>query len=286
MLIVNTLKQLNDALASARQRHHRIGLVPTMGALHAGHTSLVAKAHSACDVVVVSIFVNPTQFNNLDDLHNYPKTLTADLNLLFQTNCTIVYTPDTAQLYNAQTPPPPDVTLGIIGEVMEAQHRPGHFKGVLQVVDLLLTQVAPTELYLGQKDFQQCAVISQLIQQHHPHLQLITLPTIRETDGLAMSSRNSRLDPHSRALAPNIHQTLQHIKKAWHTKPDATHWQHWGQAQINTFGDCEYVKLVDALTLLPANSTTQSIVICVAALIGGVRLIDNIKIENTHQKST
>jgi pantoate--beta-alanine ligase len=276
MLIVNNPNELNLSLEPIRLLSKKIGFVPTMGALHAGHLSLVKAALAHCEIVVVSIFVNPTQFNNPDDLLKYPRTLTSDLAQLFNTNCYMVYTPDTHAIYPNTNTLKPNVDIRSIENVMEGSHRPGHFDGVIQVVDILLKHVQPDMLFLGQKDYQQCAVLQQLVNQVHPSIQLITVPTMRDPDGLAMSSRNVRLDAESRAKAPFIFATLQEISTGWSSHKNQVFWEEFGVNKIQDLGKCDYVTLADASTLQAVNASTKRVVACVAVHVGGVRLIDNI----------
>ena len=206
MLTVNTVKELKSAVKSAREAGKSIGLVPTMGALHEGHKSLVDRCRKENDVVVVSVFVNPTQFNNKEDLRTYPRTEEADKALLEAAGCDVVFMPSVEEVY-----PEPDTrvfNLGPVAEVMEGPMRPGHFNGVAQIVSKLFMMVEPDRAYFGEKDFQQIAVIREMVRQEGFKLEIVPCPIVREADGLAKSSRNVRLSADARMAAPLIHKIL------------------------------------------------------------------------------
>jgi len=206
MKVIRTTEELRGFCAEARHSGHSLGLVPTMGALHAGHMSLVNEARAANDVVVVSVFVNPTQFNNPEDLRTYPRTEEADLALLDAAGVDAAFAPSVAEMY-----PEPDTRifdLGAVAEVMEGKMRPGHFNGVAQVVSRLFDMTRPTRAYFGEKDFQQIAVIRKMTELEGFDLEIVPVAIKREDDGLAMSSRNVRLTPEMRAAAPEIHKAL------------------------------------------------------------------------------
>ena len=277
MLTVNTVKELKSAVKSAREAGKSIGLVPTMGALHEGHKSLVDRCRKENDVVVVSVFVNPTQFNNKEDLRTYPRTEEADKALLEAAGCDVVFMPSVEEVY-----PEPDTrvfNLGPVAEVMEGPMRPGHFNGVAQIVSKLFMMVEPDRAYFGEKDFQQIAVIREMVRQEGFKLQIVPCPIVREADGLAKSSRNVRLTPENRAVAPNIYRLLSEsldFAKS-HTVEETIKFVTTG---INAYDamEVEYYQIVDGITMQPisASTDTRYAVGCITVYCGDVRLIDNI----------
>lgn len=280
MEVINTVAALKARVAAARQQGKTVGLVPTMGALHVGHLSLVSRACQECDFTVVSVFVNPTQFNNPDDLRTYPRTLDADVKLLADnTNTDIVFAPSVQEIY-----PTPDTRvfdLGPVAQVMEGTHRPGHFNGVCQIVSKLFAYVSPDKAYFGEKDFQQIAVIRQMVSQCDFKLQIVDCPIVREADGLAVSSRNTLLTPQHRAAAPHIHKILAaSVEKVKSMTPARLAQWTIDEVNKNEFLAVEYYEIVDALTLQPikAWADTKSAVGCITVQAGAVRLIDNIRL--------
>lgn len=277
MIVISKVNELEKAVEAFRIEGKSIGLVPTMGALHQGHLSLVERCRRENDVVVVSVFVNPTQFNNKEDLRTYPRTEDADKSLLAGAGCDIVFMPTVEEVY-----PEPDTRvfdLGPVAEVMEGAMRPGHFNGVAQIVSKLFMMVKPDRAYFGEKDFQQIAVIRQMVKTEWFKLQIVACPIVREADGLALSSRNVRLSPEARQTAPAIYRTLQEsldYAKS-HTVAET---QKFVTDRINSFPEMEveYYQIVDGTTLMPVTDWDESnyIVGCVTAYCGGVRLIDNI----------
>lgn len=277
MQIERTVKGLKDAVKAARAEGKTVGLVPTMGALHEGHKSLVDRCRKENDIVVVSVFVNPTQFNNKEDLRTYPRTEEADAALLEAAGCDIVFMPTVEEVY-----PEPDnrvFNLGKVAEVMEGAMRPGHFNGVAQIVSKLFMMVEPDRAYFGEKDFQQIAVIRQMVKEEGFKLEIVQCPIIREADGLAKSSRNVRLTPELRKTAPNIAKILRescNFAKS-HTVAET---QQFVVDSINEYPqmEVEYYQIVDGTTLMPVTSWSDSsyIVGCVTVYCGDVRLIDNI----------
>lgn len=277
MIVISKVNELEKAVEAFRIEGKSIGLVPTMGALHQGHLSLVERCRRENDVVVVSVFVNPTQFNNKEDLRTYPRTEDADKSLLAGAGCDIVFMPTVEEVY-----PEPDTRvfdLGPVAEVMEGAMRPGHFNGVAQIVSKLFMMVKPDRAYFGEKDFQQIAVIRQMVKTEGFKLQIVACPIVREADGLALSSRNVRLSPEARQTAPAIYRTLQEsldYAKS-HTVAET---QKFVTDRINSFPEMEveYYQIVDGTTLMPVTDWDESnyIVGCVTAYCGGVRLIDNI----------
>lgn len=278
MEIIRTVAELKAKLNDARARG-TVGLVPTMGALHAGHLSLIERARRENDTVVVSVFVNPTQFNNPTDLATYPRTEEADAALLEAAGVDFAFIPSVEEIY-----PEPDTRvfdLGPVAEVMEGPMRPGHFNGVAQIVSKLFYYTEPTRAYFGEKDFQQIAVIRRMVElEGFKNLEIIDCPIKREADGLAMSSRNVRLTPEQRTVAPVIALTLRaSLIQAREASLAAT--RQWVIDTINAypFMEVEYYEIVDALTMQPLKEWRDSDrpVGCITAYCGQVRLIDNIK---------
>lgn len=276
MKLVKTISELQQQLAE-RGKRGTIGFVPTMGALHAGHLSLVENAMEENEMVVVSIFVNPTQFNDPKDLQRYPRNIEADLKLLEPTGCDLVFAPEPEEIY-----PEPDTRkfdFGKLETAMEGKHRPGHFNGVAQVVSKLFDIVKPNRAYFGQKDFQQLAIIKQLVKQLQLPVKIVACPIIREESGLAMSSRNQLLSAGERENAAIINKTLQAAKKL-STKKSVQELTEWVTETINKnpLLDVEYFEVVDDENLQPVKSWKDSgtKVGCIAAYCGKIRLIDNI----------
>lgn len=278
MKIVSSIKDLKNFLALEREKGKKVGLVPTMGALHAGHISLVKRCVAENDICVVSDFVNPTQFNDKHDLETYPRTLDADCALLEPVGCDYVFAPSVAEMY-----PEPDTrvfNLGPVAEVMEGPRRPGHFNGVAQVVSKLFYIVEPDNAYFGEKDFQQIAVIREMVRQLNLPVHIVDCPIQREADGLALSSRNTRLTPEQRQKAPVIARTL----KESTTFVPAKSVQEVIDYVVNTINqvlemEVEYFEIVDGNTMQPIQnwSDTTYPVGCITVYCGEVRLIDNIK---------
>ena len=257
-----------------------IGFVPTMGALHAGHRSLVEKARRECDTVVVSVFVNPTQFNDKNDLRNYPRTPEADAAILEAAGADIVLMPTVEEIY-----PEPDTRqfdFGAIDKVMEGATRPGHFNGVAQVVSRLFQIVEPAKAYFGEKDFQQIAVVKAMVKQLNMGVEIVECPIIRDADGLALSSRNTLLTPAHRAAAPHIYEVIsQCADKAKELSPaELTAWVT-EQVEANELLKVIYFQAVDALTMQQVATWDESKRVqgCIAVQAGDIRLIDNIKIK-------
>lgn len=277
MEIIRTVAELRTKLNGARERGS-IGLVPTMGALHDGHLSLIQRARKENDTVVVSVFVNPTQFNNPTDLVTYPRTEEADVALLEKAGVDYAFIPTVEEIY-----PEPDTRvfdLGPVAEVMEGAMRPGHFNGVAQIVSKLFDYTRPTRAYFGEKDFQQIAVIRKMVELEGFDLEIVDCPIKREADGLAMSSRNVRLTPEQRAIAPAIHRTLE-SSVCWAKDHSVEQTKRYVVDEINSMPQMqvEYYEIVDASTMQPISDWNQAeqAVGCVTVFCGDVRLIDNIK---------
>jgi len=281
MKLFKTIKELQEVLDPERGKGLTIGFVPTMGALHEGHLSLVKRAGTENDRVVVSIFVNPTQFNDPNDLRNYPRTLDADRKLLSSSPCDYVFAPDPAEIY-----PEPDTrkfNFGKLEEVMEGHFRPGHFNGVAQVVSKLFDIVEPDRAYFGRKDFQQYSILLKMCRMLELKLEMVPCDIVREPDGLAMSSRNSLLTKEHRAVAPQIYRILKEAK-ANASAFTPYELKRLVEANINSVPllRTEYFDIVDELTLESITSWNQSgtKVGCIAVFAGTVRLIDNIVFDN------
>lgn len=277
METITNSEELRRALGS-RDRSG-IGFVPTMGALHAGHRSLVERARRECATVVVSVFVNPTQFNDKTDLKNYPRTPEADLRLLEEVGADYVFMPSVEEVY-----PEPDTRtfdFGMIDKVMEGATRPGHFNGVAQVVSRLFDLVKPAKAYFGEKDFQQIAVIREMVRQLRIPVEIIPCPIVRGEDGLALSSRNTLLDTDHRTAAPYIYKVLKAaVEKSHQTTPDQL--AAWVTAQVESNPPLKviYFQVVDAATMQQVRTWEESPAIqgCIAVQAGDIRLIDNIKL--------
>lgn len=280
MIVIRKAEELRAWSAQKRAEGLSLGFVPTMGALHDGHISLVTRARAENDVVAVSVFVNPTQFNNPDDLKTYPRTEEADLEKLMAAGVDVAFVPTVEEMY-----PEPDTrifNLGPVAEVMEGKMRPGHFNGVAQVVSRLFNMVNATRAYFGEKDFQQIAVIRKMVDLEggFNNLEIVDVPIKREADGLAMSSRNVRLTPELRAVAPGIYKALcQGVEYAKsHTVEETTNQVINAINSIDGL-ETEYFQIIDGATCQPISNWTDSSVPvgCVTVYAGDVRLIDNIK---------
>ena len=277
MITINSVSELRETVSKFRNEGKTIGLVPTMGALHEGHLSLVNRCRKENDVVVVSVFVNPTQFNNKEDLRTYPRTEEADRALLESAGCDIAFMPTVEEIY-----PEPDTrvfALGRVAEVMEGAMRPGHFNGVAQIVSKLFMFIEPDRAYFGEKDFQQIAVIRSMVKSEGFKLEIVPCPIVREADGLAKSSRNVRLTPEMRKVAPNIARILNESKEyaKSHTVGET---EKYVVDAINSYDgmEIEYYQIVDGISLehLTSWDETGYAVGCVTVYCGDVRLIDNI----------
>jgi pantoate--beta-alanine ligase len=280
MIVYRTKTDLTGHLLSLQNEGKTIGLVPTMGALHEGHMSLVEKANTENDIVVVTIFVNPTQFNDPSDLDHYPRTLDQDLELLRQLEADLVFVPSVKEMYPEEDTHIFD--LGSLDKVMEGKHREGHFKGVAQIVSKLFLLIRPHRAYFGQKDFQQLVIIHRLVEILELNLTIVPCPIIRENDGLAMSSRNTKLSKEDRKLAPFIYETLVQArgKKEDLTPSQLKEWvtlQFKKQSELNL----EYFEIVEDKGLMSVDEWNTSVnkVACLAVHLGEVRLIDNLNFD-------
>jgi pantoate--beta-alanine ligase len=280
MQIVKHINDLRTVLDEKRKEGLSIGFVPTMGALHLGHLSLVEKAGQLTGFVVVSIFVNPTQFNDKGDLQRYPRDLQKDVELLTPSSCQLIFAPEPEEIY-----PEPDTrqfNFGSLEQVMEGKFRPGHFNGVVQVVSRLFEIVQPDKAFFGQKDFQQLAIINEMVRKLKLPVEIIPCPIIRETDGLAMSSRNMLMSPEQRLNAVHISATLFEAanKTGELTVEELRNWVI-DRINENEFLNTDYFEIVDSVTLQPVKSWDEHCVKvgCIAVHCGKIRLIDNITIE-------
>ena len=277
MQIFYSTNALQDFLKSQRKIGCSIGLVPTMGALHQGHLSLIKASKAQNDLTICSIFVNPTQFNNPQDLAVYPRTLETDCQMLEEANCEVVFAPNTQDIY--PTLPNLKFDFGDLEHVMEGKFRPGHFNGVGVVVSKLFNIVQPNNAYFGQKDLQQCAIINRLVKDLSYNLKLNICPTQRETDGLAMSSRNRNLTAEQRKSAPEIYKSLQKAVELLKKKQSSQSVNSFIINLLNNIKgiEVEYFEISDFETLQPINELSEGkTALCIAAFMGKTRLIDNI----------
>jgi len=279
MLIVTTVARLKTEIANARSNGKTIGFVPTMGALHAGHIALVERSVSENEYNVVSIFVNPTQFNNAGDLEKYPRNIEADARLLEKAGCDLIFAPEIDDMYSeSEQNNRFEFDFEGLDSVMEGKFRPGHFNGVVQIVSKLFTLVQPHKSYFGEKDFQQLAIIHLMTRKMGFGIEIIDCPIVRETSGLAMSSRNERLTPEQREIAAGISKVLFESQQL-SAQSSPTMLQTWVENKIGLIEGfrLEYFEIVDAKTLQTANNWNSQTVGCIAVFCGEVRLIDNIR---------
>ncbi len=298
---IQNAADLQQAVREAKDKGRQIGLVPTMGALHEGHLSLIERAMKENDLVVVSLFVNPIQFNNKEDLEKYPRTLEADLDLIKSLESRVkneakatevlAFSPSVAEMYPDGEPTEIVYHFGPVEEVMEGPRRPGHFNGVAVVVRRLFDLAQPTRAYFGEKDYQQIAIIRALLEQIKYPIELVPCPIVRADDGLALSSRNKRLSPAARQMAPAINATLEQAAEMaeYEEVDDVKEWVLDTLASWHEVHDCgeglqfepEYFEIVDARTLQPIATWDEAgdlgAVGCIAVWLDGVRLIDIVK---------
>lgn len=277
MRIVSTLKELAQLLRECK-KNKSLGLIPTMGALHSGHIALVKKAIDENDLSICSIFVNPTQFNNPSDLEKYPNPLEKDLFLLKQVGCDFVFTPTKEEVYPDGFVSK-DFVFGTLDKGMEGANRPGHFKGVAMVVSRLLDLVKPQKAYFGEKDFQQLAIIQSMVKHASFPVEVVPCSTVRESSGLAMSSRNMRLNKLQLAAAPRIYQRLFNASKmsSTHSIVEIKTWLK-NEFKNDVDLDLEYFEITNPINLEATNnwSDCESHIACIAVFAGEIRLIDNI----------
>ena len=280
MQIVHSIAQLRAIIRNYRLAGDTIGLVPTMGNLHEGHLDLVKRLEVESTRKVVSIFVNPTQFEKQDDLDKYPRTMEEDLAKLEALGVDLVFSPEPDEMY-PQGRLVTQVDIPEISCLLEGSSRPGHFRGVATVVTKLFNSVAPDVAVFGQKDFQQLMLIRQMVADLDMPIQIIAAPTMRENDGLAMSSRNNRLTAEQRQLAPNVYRALQHVEiQLSEGVKDFEVLQNTAMAELDGLGfESDYISICNANTLKTADSADKELVILVAAYLGEIRLIDNIPVQ-------
>lgn len=278
MQVVETVRELREVLGKHRNGSRSIGFVPTMGALHAGHGTLIGRSVSENDFTVVSIFVNPTQFNVQADFDEYPRTLAADIHIAEEMGADLIFAPSAKEMY-------PEgfrtfIEPGHSADPMEGSGRPGHFRGVATIVIKLLNSVAPHAAYFGKKDFQQLAVVKETVEQLNMDVSVIGVDTVREPDGLALSSRNVRLSPEARAQAPVIYRSLLLARDAYQSgERDTSTLQAITQNELKTAPLCrvEYATVCDSRTLQSTDRASDNAVLCIAAWFDEVRLIDNLE---------
>ncbi len=276
MYIFRKVAPLQAFIQQLKTEGKTVGFAPTMGALHQGHLSLIQQSKQENDYTVCSIFVNPTQFNDADDLVKYPRTIEQDLDLLSSADNDIVFLPDVEDVYPTDLDTTVDLDLGSLAQFMEGEHRPGHFAGVVQVVKRLLDIVQPHRLYMGQKDYQQYCIIRYMAEQLKLEVDVVRCEIVREESGLAMSSRNVRLTADQREKASLISKILNQTKVNITTLSiDEIKQQAIKQLDIPEF-KLDYFEIVDGKSLLPIKQLTDSVVACTAVFVGEVRLIDNI----------
>ncbi len=278
MILFKKAGDIHDYLQKAKKQGKSIGFIPTMGALHPGHISLLKNAKKNDPIVVCSIFINPTQFNDANDFNKYPSTLEKDIDELEKAGCDILFLPSITEIYPEGTKNTTPYDLGYLETVLEGKYRPGHFQGVCQVVHRLLNIIPASRLYIGQKDYQQCMVIKKLVELIHLKISITICPTLREPDGLAMSSRNIRLTESDRKKALKIYETLSFIKKQLKPGNLITLKEMALKNLIAEGFTVDYVELANADTLEPVNDYDgkPALVALAAAFLHDVRLIDNI----------
>ena len=274
MLVINKVQELKEIQRRLHEEGKTIGLVPTMGALHSGHYSLLERARQENDIVVCSIFVNPVQFNNAEDLEKYPRTLEQDLAYIEKV-ADIVFAPTVDEVF--PTPPTEKYDFGTLETVMEGAFRPGHFNGVGVIVKRLFDWTEPHRAYFGEKDFQQLAIIQELVRQYALNIKIVPCPIVREASGLALSSRNARLSETDRTTAAKIHQILESSRNCT-TLQEKQQFVEEEIAKVPEF-TLDYFAIANARTLQPIEnfSDAETVIGCIAVFIGGVRLIDNVK---------
>jgi pantoate--beta-alanine ligase len=280
MKTCSTIGEITKALQKERKTGHSIGFVPTMGALHEGHLSLIKESGKANDITVCSIFINPIQFNNKEDLEKYPRNLKEDLRLLKTAGCDYVFIPEKEEIYPDGTPVL-DLNFGSLDKALEGKFRPGHFKGVAIVVKRLFEIITPDHAYFGKKDYQQLLVIRRLVELLKLPVEIHSCPTFREPDGLAMSSRNLRLTIGEREMAPLIYQVLCKVKEKAGKTP-VKELRQWAIKKIssNPAFKVEYFEIADKndLHILGSWKEKENAVACTAVFLGDVRLIDNMEL--------
>jgi pantoate--beta-alanine ligase len=280
MKVFSGIHAIREYLLRDRSAGKSVGFVPTMGALHDGHLSLIRRSIGENDLTVCSIFVNPVQFNNKKDLVNYPRTLDHDLKILEKTGCDLVFAPGDEEMYPNGEAGNIDIDFGYLDKILEGKFRPGHFKGVAIVVNKLFEIVEPDKAYFGKKDYQQFLIISEMVKKFNLPVEIVPCPVIRDPDGLAMSSRNMRLTIGERIIAPLIYETLSGVKEKAGTIP-VKKLKEWAVRKImkNPAFVVEYIEIADKNTLLPTENwkTIEKDIVLAAVKLNDIRLIDNIE---------
>ncbi len=276
MKIFSACEAIRDHISQCKSAHESVALVPTMGNLHDGHTSLIELAKTKATKVIVSIFINPTQFNQTSDYERYPRTLNDDLEKIRQLNIDAIFTPELDELYPQGTTHTPRISVPQLAESLEGQFRPGHFDGVCTVVCKLFNIIVPDVAVFGAKDYQQLLIIKRMTQDLNFNIDIICGATQREADGLAMSSRNTHLSHTQRSLAPKLFSALQQTKDQFSSN-DIKTLEEKGAAMLEKYGfRVEYFSILDAENLQPITQGTDNAVVLVAAWLGSTRLIDNL----------
>ena len=281
MLILKQIKDLENHIKTVKKQGFKVGFVPTMGALHKGHITLISESVKHCKLTVCSIFVNPTQFNDKNDFANYPVTIDNDIKMLSQAGCDVLFLPSVKEIYPNGLEQKKPFNFGFIANILEGAFRPGHFNGMAQVVERLLKIVKPDILFMGQKDYQQQLIVGQLIKKMKIKTKLVMVPTVREKSGLAMSSRNTRLDAASIKLAVEISKALKGAKTQLHnSKAELEAVQQNGFKRLLGLPgiEPEYFEIRNAKTLELPKRKTEKLIALTAVKIGGVRLIDNMEV--------
>lgn len=282
MKLITTSVELTALRAQLKKENPKtiLGFVPTMGALHAGHISLIKTAKSVSDKVICSIFVNPTQFNDPKDLERYPRTLESDQTLLEQNGCDYLFVPSVNEVYPNGMDAPYSIDFEGVDSYMEGKFRPGHFKGVAMVVERLFDLVQPDIAFFGRKDFQQVAIIKQMVKVRHLKVKINVVETLRSQDGLALSSRNALLSDQEKIDALIVFKTLS-IAKEWTKSVTSTEILKSKLIEFFNSGKLklEYLEIVDDLTLKPIDNIQENCTCCIAAFCGNVRLIDNMALQ-------
>ncbi|WPP48213.1 pantoate--beta-alanine ligase [Catalinimonas niigatensis] len=280
MQIFESIKSIQAFLSVKKQQGCSIGFVPTMGALHQGHLTLIERAKTDNDVVVCSIYVNPTQFNNTFDLEKYPRNVDRDKILLENAECDVLFYPSDEIMYPEGKDDSMKLDFGALDKVLEGEFRPGHFSGVGLILSKFFHIVSADSVYFGQKDLQQCSIVQKLIDTLFFDIQLVVVPTVREKSGLAMSSRNARLSNEGKEVAANLYETLMKVREMLQNGEDLNKAKQTGINSIKKYKEIqlEYLEVVDrkSFTQATGNTSKKEIAICVAAFIEGVRLIDNV----------
>ncbi|MEA3496782.1 MAG: pantoate--beta-alanine ligase [Bacteroidota bacterium] len=280
--VIKNKIEIQETVKLLKENGKVTGFVPTMGALHAGHISLIEKCKSENDITIASIFVNPAQFNEKKDFNKYPRTVDEDIKMLEKVGCDIVFVPKKNEIYPKGNIDLVKIDLSGLDDKLEGKHRPGHFDGVVTIVKTLFDCIAPHRAYFGQKDFQQLLVIKRLVEKMNFNIEIVSCPIVRDKDGLAMSSRNRLLKIAERKIAPQIYESLKKAEKLLNYKfVDEIKILAKNYLEKNDFIEFEYFEIMDAekFTQVKSVNQTKNIVICTAVRIGKIRLIDNIIIK-------